>query len=162
MGLGHMRRNLLVAHALAGSELNPAILLISGKTEAGAFSLPARADRLILPALRKTVGGRYEPANLGLPMADVIAIRSALITAGLQTFDPDLLIVDNVPRGAMGELNGALTALRARGRTSIVLGLRDVLDDPQVVAREGAKARNHEAIDEFYDATEAFSSFDMF
>lgn len=147
-----MRRNLLVAHALTTSELSPAILLFSGKTEAGAFSLPARADRVILPALRKTEGGKYEPATLGVRLDDIIGVRSALISAGLSAFDPDLLIVDNVPRGAMGELNAALTALRARGRTRIVLGLRDVLDDPEVVRREWGRARNEDAIDQFYDA----------
>lgn len=152
MGLGHMRRNLLLAHALSASDLEPVILSIAGKSEAGAFSLPPRADRLILPGIRKRIGGRYEPALLSLPMPEVIDLRSAILEAGLSSFDPDLLIVDNVPRGAMGELDSALATLRSKGRTRIVLGLRDVLDDPEVVAAEWRKAGNHEVIRRYYDA----------
>ncbi|HVT44366.1 MAG TPA: glycosyltransferase [Thermoanaerobaculia bacterium] len=147
-----MRRNLLLAHALANSRLEPVILSISGKGEAGAFPLPPRADRLILPALKKSIGGKYEPASLDLPMSEVIAIRSAILEAGLSAFDPDLLIVDNVPRGAKRELDPVLAALKARGRARIVLGLRDVLDDPEIVAAEWRRADNHEVIRRYYDA----------
>jgi predicted glycosyltransferase len=60
--------------------------------------------------------------------------------------------VDKEPRGAVGELGPALRALRARGRTRCVLGLRDVLDDPATVRREWAAAGNEEAIREHYQA----------
>ncbi|HUG28226.1 MAG TPA: hypothetical protein VMK53_08005, partial [Gemmatimonadales bacterium] len=37
VGLGHMRRNLLIAHALGASSLKPALLLLAEAREAGAF-----------------------------------------------------------------------------------------------------------------------------
>ena len=50
--------------------------------------------------------------------------------------DPDLLIVDKEPTGFRGELLPTLETLTNSGRTRIVLGLRDVLDEPEVLASE--------------------------
>ena len=71
---------------------------------------------------------------------------------GALTLKPDVLIVDNVTSGALRELDPALEALRARGRTRLVLGLRDVLDDPVMLQDEWARAQNHEAVLRYYDA----------
>ena len=43
MGLGHLRRNLVIASALADSGLNATSLLITGAHEANFFSLPPRS-----------------------------------------------------------------------------------------------------------------------
>jgi predicted glycosyltransferase len=60
MGIGHLRRNLLIAQVLAGPPGSATILLIAGAREAGAFALPSGVDCLTLPALYKTATGRYE------------------------------------------------------------------------------------------------------
>jgi predicted glycosyltransferase len=152
MGLGHGRRHLLVAQALAGSALRPTVLMIAGTPEVAAFDLPAGVDLLTLPALRKDAEGRYGARWLDVSLEQVSSIRAATIRAALDSFRPDVLVVDNVPRGAAQELNPALEMLRALGRTRCVLGLRDVLDDPITVAREWRLARNLEAIRRFYQA----------
>src|SRR6266568_4934292 len=72
--------------------------------------------------------------------------------AALEAFAPDVLIVDNVPRGALRELDLALETLRAQGRTRLVLGLRDILDDPVTLQGEWTRAQNHEAVRRYYDA----------
>jgi len=74
---------------------------------------------------------------------DVETLRAR---AAIEAFEPDAMIVDNVPRGAMQELDATLRHLRANGRTKCVLGLRDVLDEPATVRREWAKVSNEEAI----------------
>ena len=157
MGLGHGRRNCLIAQALAGSPSRPAILLILGVPEASAAALPPGVDCLTLPALRKDGDGQYHARRLSLSLGDLIGLRSQTIQAALDAFGPDVLIVDNVPRGAAGELDWALRSLRAgtggrRGRTRCVLGLRDVLDDPAAVRREWARAANEDTIRRYYDA----------
>ena len=152
MGLGHLRRNALIAHSLARSAMQPVILSIAGKGEAAAFPLPPNGKRLILPGLQKTNDGRYEPAKPGLTLDETIAIRSKAIEVAVAEFEPDLFIVDNVPRGARGELDAVLKQLRADGHTRCVLGLRDVLDDPPIVEREWRKAGNEETIRSLYDA----------
>ena len=43
-GLGHMRRNLAIATALAGAEPYPVILMIAGAREVGVFPMPPGVD----------------------------------------------------------------------------------------------------------------------
>ena len=152
MGLGHTRRNMLIAHTLANAAIPADVLLVTGANESNAFTMPPSVDLLTLPALHKSEDGRYQARRLDLSLHDLTTLRAETIRAALMAFAPDVLIVDNVPRGAARELDVALAALRATGQTRIVLGLRDVLDDPVVVAREWERAENSQAIREFYDA----------
>ena len=152
MGLGHVRRNLLIAQELALSHLNPVILLITGIGEASALALPPRSDLLTLPALYKEPDGHYRPRHLDLSLQEVIALRAQTIRAALEAFEPDVLIVDKVPRGAVGELDPTLRYLRRNPRCRSVLGLRDVLDDPATVEREWSLSGAHDTIRDFYDA----------
>jgi len=152
VGLGHMRRNLLIAGALSSSSLDPAILLISGNSQANAFAPPPGTDSITLPALYKDAEGQYGVGPLPLSLRRLVTLRERTIRAALESFDPDLLIVDKVPRGALGELTPSLAALKARGRVRCVLGLRDILDEPTAVKREWDDADNEGAIREYYDA----------
>lgn len=151
MGLGHMRRNLLIAEALAGGSLEATVLLVCGAVEAGAFVLPPGIDCVTLPALRKQPTGSYDPRHLDLTLTEVVALRASTIRAVVEAFEPDLLVADNVPRGAIGELQPTLQDLAARS-VPCVLGLRDVLDDPPAVVREWRRARNEQAIRDYYEA----------
>jgi predicted glycosyltransferase len=151
MGLGHMRRNMLIAGSFTRWGLSQSILLITGTREACAYSLPAGVDCLSLPALHKEIDGRYHSRHLNVPLGQLNRLRAQTIEAALATFDPDVLIVDKVPRGACGELEGALRNLRRNRRTTCVLGLRDVLDDPVVVRREWHDESSNDAVRHFYD-----------
>lgn len=151
MGLGHVRRNLLVAKALAASEMQPTMLMLAGAREAGAFAIPAGVDCVTLPSLRKEPGGSYRSRHLDLSVHQLIRMRASILRAALEAFEPDLLIVDNTARGAVRELDPALASLRSRGHTRCVLGLRDVRDDPEVVRREWLRDANAEAVRDFYD-----------
>ncbi len=150
MGLGHIRRNLLLAQAMTGSELNAEVLLITGARESGRFNLPKGADVVVLPALHKAMDGKYAARNLSLPLEELISIRSQLVMATIKSFRPDLVIVDNVARGINGELDQALRYIRDDGKIRCVLGLRDVRDEPEAVHREWTKQRCFETIRNFY------------
>jgi predicted glycosyltransferase len=152
MGMGHMRRNFLLAHALAAAPIEASVLLIAGAREVNAFAVPRGADCLTLPALHKAADGRYHPRSLALALPQLVALRAAAIRGAVEAFSPDLMIVDKVPRGAFHELDPTLELLRARRGARCVLGLRDVLDEPDVVHREWAADANTWAIREFYDA----------
>jgi predicted glycosyltransferase len=152
MGLGHMRRNLLVAQTLMRSPSAPAILMLAGAREAGALPLPPGVDCLTLPALGKDGEGRLRARDLDLPLTEIIQLRSRALASALDAFSPDVLIVDKVPRGASRELVPALEALKAAGRCRCVLGLRDVLDDPATVRREWSESASDEAIRRYYDS----------
>lgn len=150
MGLGHVRRNLLIGQTLSECDESRAVLLISGTRAATHFSLPDRVDCLTLPGLKKEPDGRYTSRRLALDLRTLTHLRAATIGAALAAFDPDLFIVDNVPAGANGELLASLAWARQRG-TKLVLGLRDVLDEPGQVGIEWRRASNEQIIKDYYD-----------
>lgn len=152
LGFGHLRRNLLLADALRRCASQPEILLVAGMREAGAFEIPAGVDCLTLPAYSKGSDGQYQPRDLGGDLGELTNLRASIIKAAVKNFEPELLVVDNVPRGAQSELDSTLQYLRARnGDTRIVLGLRDVIDSPSTVRKQWLRQRNFEAIRDFYD-----------
>jgi predicted glycosyltransferase len=60
-------------------------------------------------------------------------------------------VVDKTPTGIGGELIPALEHLRSEG-SRIVLGLRDIEDEPRAVRRAWAAANSRDALERFYDA----------
>jgi predicted glycosyltransferase len=162
MGLGHIRRNVLIARSIASSSVPASILLVAGAREASAFSLPPGVDCLTLPALCKAGDGRYESRSLAVSLEKLIELRSAAITAALEAFKPDVFLVDKVPRGALRELEPALTSLRRSGRTHCVLGLRDVLDEPAATRREWRERGTDEAVRDFYDSVWVYGDIRVF
>lgn len=150
MGLGHLRRNLALAAALRGSARRPQVLVVTGAAEAGRFPLPDGVDLLVLPGVAKGPDGSYHGRRLDAPLADLVGLRSAILTAALTGFEPDLVVVDKVARGFAGELEPVLPRLQAAG-TRVVLGLRDILDAPAAAAAEWRRLRTTEALREYYD-----------
>src|SRR5262249_36324627 len=112
MGIGHVRRNLLIAQALTGPPVSATVMLIAGAREAGAFSLPPAVDCLTLPSLHKTESGQYRTRTLNLALQDLIAMRAKIISAAVESFEPDLFIADKEPRGAVRELDPTMEILR--------------------------------------------------
>lgn len=151
MGLGHVRRNLLIAQTVQRLLPQAQVLLITGASEATSFSMPPNVDCLTLPRLYKQENGSYRPRQFSMPVAELISMRSRLIRSAVESFKPDLFIVDNVPLGALKELDPVLRWIRSEGKTQCVLGLRDVLDSPEVVRQEWLQAGNEPAIRRFYD-----------
>ncbi|MHA6508104.1 glycosyltransferase family protein [Tessaracoccus sp. MC1627] len=146
-GLGHVRRNLAIAHHLAAAL--PALtgrpvsgLLVSGLPRASAFPLPAGFDWLTIPGIAKD-GGEYHPRHLDAGTDDLIQLRSSVLEAALLGFAPDLVVIDRHIYGVRKELRRPLRRLRAaRPTTRVVLGLREVLDAPDVVAAEWRRLKN--------------------
>lgn len=152
LGLGHTRRNITIAAAIVAEHPATDVLLLTGAPEAAVLPLPPSTEVLTLPTLRKHLDGRYSPRVLSGPLDEVLHMRSRLLETALATYDPDLLVVDKVARGVDGELDRALHTLRAMGRARIVLGLRDVLDEPVTARREWERAETTAIVREMYDA----------
>jgi predicted glycosyltransferase len=151
LGLGHIRRNLLIAQALTQSGANVDILLITGSREAGNLPIPAGVGCLALPSLYKETNGQYRPRYMKIPLHDVISLRSKILSAAIIDFDPDVLIVDTVARGALGELQPTLEHLHSETDTQVILGLRDICDAPFAVERDWREYGTEEALRNYYD-----------
>jgi predicted glycosyltransferase len=151
LGLGHMRRNLAIAEVLGQPGSSP-VLLLTGAREVSRFTMPRGIDCVALPAFRKGADRRYRPRSLSIPYADLLELRSQAIRAALDSFAPDVLIVDKLAFGLGAELKRALASLRERGRTRFVLGLRDVLDERATALQEWRHAATDAAIRNYYDA----------
>ncbi len=150
MGLGHVRRNLAVAAAITELDRDSAVLLATGVDLGYGLRLPEGLDTLKLPALRKVTNGAYESRSLPVTAEQIIGLRAALLTTAVESFEPDVMLVDKHPLGVGGELRGALGALR-RSAGVAVLGLRDILDEPTVVLQEWQAHDTARVIDEHYD-----------
>ena len=154
VGLGHLRRNLLISQSLAHSPLQPVNLILAEAREATAYvnaMLPGM-DCVTLPGLRKDADGACQARHLDLSFEEMVQLRSKTLAAVLEAFSPDVLIVDHLPRGAGGELDLALQVLRPKATTRCVLGLRDVLGEPEVVNSDWLRWRNEAAIRDYYAA----------
>jgi predicted glycosyltransferase len=152
VGIGHMRRNVHIAQALAASPLQAVILMIAEAREANVLNLPPGADCLTLPALCKEFTGSCRPRYLDISLRDLVRLRAQAIATALEAFRPEVLIVDHLPRGALNELDVALSDLRRRGHCRCVLGLRDVIEHPARVRAEWACDGSDAVIRNFYDA----------
>lgn len=149
LGLGHIRRNLAIARALAVLDPAPDVLLLTGAPEAVTANRPENCELVSLPALSKDSNGGYTARHLSVDEAEVLEMRRSILTAALTSFKPDVLIVDKHPRGFNQELEPALKLLRRRG-TRVVLGLRDVLDDAITSRREWDADRSSQALRRWY------------
>ncbi|WP_339950766.1 hypothetical protein [uncultured Albimonas sp.] len=149
-GLGHLRRARTLASALTRRDERLSALILTGSPIAGRFDFPDRVDHVRLPGVVKLADGDYASHNLGMPIDDTVHLRAAIIEATEAAFEPDLLIVDKEAWGFRNEMAGALAAARRRG-ARIVLGVRDVLDDPRHLAEEWRRKGHAEAIRRWFD-----------
>jgi predicted glycosyltransferase len=150
MGLGHTRRHLAIASALTEIATDASVMLATGADEVHRLGLPTHVEVLKLPALRKVTNERYASRRLRIPAQEIRVLRSALLTATVESFRPDVVLVDKHPFGAEGEFRDALVAQRRMGGAT-ALGLRDILDSPKVVLAEWEPHNIQQNIGDYYD-----------
>ena len=151
-GLGHFRRSLTIASHLRHHLPETSVLIMTGLEAAYAFETPAGVDFVKLPAVKKVGPEAYQSRHLRISFKRVRRLRENLIKAIAKSFDPHMLVVDNVPRGVDGELLPTLDFLRAhRPQTRIVLTLRDVLDTPEEIVPLWRKWGVYQLLERSYD-----------
>lgn len=149
-GLGHIRRCRAIANALVAIYPHISVIIVSGSSVISSFQFGDGVDYVRIPGIEKQSDGRYDPHHLNLDLDDTIRLRTDIIKTVVSSFDPDVVIVDKEPIGLRGELVPALEILRRRG-ARIVLGLRDVLDEPAKLHDEWRQSGALEALAEVYD-----------
>ncbi len=161
-GLGHLRRTRALATAITRANPSASALIVTGSPVAGRFAFPRQVDHVRLPGVVKQPDGDYVSKSLHLGINETTALRGALIEAAVSEFDPDLVIVDKEPTGFRGEMLKALKKLRDRRRARVVLGVRDVMDDPESLREEWRRKGAAAAVESFYDETWVYGLRDIY
>jgi predicted glycosyltransferase len=149
-GLGHLRRCRAIAHALVDHRHDISVLILSGSPIIGAYGFRPRVDFVRFPGVVKLRNGSYTAKGLDISTEHVIAFRRDLIKASAIAFRPHLFLVDKEPLGLRGEVLPALRFLKLQG-ARLVLGLRDILDDPAQLADEWARKDVVPTLRDLYD-----------
>ncbi len=150
-GLGHLRRCRAIAHALVARHKKLNVLILTGSPVIGRFSFRARVDFVRVPGIIKLRNGDYTSLSLDVNIEDTLALRASIIEHTAQVFRPHLFLVDKEPLGLLGEARRTLHMLKRRGHCRLVLGLRDVIDEPIVLAEEWRRKRVMPALERLYD-----------
>lgn len=146
-GLGHTRRNLNLAEALL-TDPHAHVVLVTGLDLDLEWSSHPRLRVVKVPPLVKDATGAYVHPTMSFEAAT--AARGRIVRQVVERWRPDAVVVDRHPYGIGGELRPAIEAARALG-SRVVLGLRDILDEPEVVRRELA-GRGWDSVPELFDA----------
>ena len=149
-GLGHLRRCHAIAQSLVARRKGLSVLILSGSPIIGSFDFRSRVDFVRIPGVIKLRNGEYSSLSLHIDIGEVLEMRASIIQHTAKVFNPDLFLVDKEPLGLRGEIHETLRMLKRNG-TQCVLGLRDVMDDPVLLAREWERKQPVPALRDLYD-----------
>ncbi|WP_254742243.1 glycosyltransferase family protein [Alsobacter ponti] len=149
-GLGHLRRSRAIANALVQAEPDTSVVIISGSPVIGSFDFGNGVDFVRVPGVVKLPNGDYNSLNLNLDLDEAVAMREAIIRSTAAMLQPDVIIVDKEPTGFRGEIVPTLEAAKARG-ARLVLGIRDVMDEPALLVPEWERKGAVDAMVRYYD-----------
>jgi predicted glycosyltransferase len=159
-GLGHLRRCRTIAHALVEHFKGLHVLIISGSPIAGAFDFRARVDFVKIPSVIKLYNGEYTSIARHIDLQETLEMRQSIIRHTAESYQPDIMIVDKEPLGMRGELQDTLSFLKTHGST-LVLGLRDVMDSPSLLQAEWARHNVLKRIEALYDSIWVYGPADF-
>jgi predicted glycosyltransferase len=162
LGLGHLRRTSCLAGEILSVQPDSCVLTVSDSPLGAFFEPRPNHDYVKLPSIVKAGPGDWHAVSLPIDFDEISSLRRELIRDVALRFRPHVLLVDHMPHGAMGELVPALDALVEQGRTRIVLGLRDVLDAPEVIRDRWRIEGAYEAIERYYDLILVYGSRELF
>lgn len=149
-GLGHLRRSRAIANAIVEERPDASVVIISGSPVIGNFEFGSGVDYIRIPGVTKLPDGDYRSLNLNVNLDEAVGLRQALILQTAKAFQPDVFIVDKEPTGFRGEVVPALDYLQANG-CRLVLGIRDVMDEPALLVPEWERKGAKEALVRYYD-----------
>jgi predicted glycosyltransferase len=162
-GLGHLRRSLKISLALKAAYPHLSILIVTGSSQAGRYPLPEGTDFIKLPSVVKTGESSYEPRSLKCTFEEVLDLRQNLIFEAVRAFRPHLMIVDHSPLGMKGEIQKALFWLKDQNpQCHLVLGLRDIIDEPDAVLDAWLAEGIHEVLDQVYTQIFVYGTPEVF
>ncbi|MCP3887396.1 MAG: glycosyltransferase [Desulfobulbaceae bacterium] len=149
-GLGHIRRTMAIANHLRDKNTN--VLILTGSPLAGRFQFPEQVDFVRIPGMIKRTNEEYQSLSIRIDQEQALSIRTNIILATVKTFLPDLFIVDKEPLGLKKEVLPTLEWLKSTNPTTkTVLGLRDILDESEVIQNDWQAKNVYEYLEQLYD-----------
>ncbi len=160
-GLGHIRRTMAIANHLRDANTN--VLILTGSPIAGRFQFAQHVDFVRIPGMIKKTNDDYQSLSIRIDEQKALSIRTNIILATAKTFQPHLFIVDKEPLGLKREVLPTLEWLKeASPSTMTVLGLRDVLDDAQVIQNDWREKKVYSYLDQLYDEIWVYGNRDIY
>ena len=160
-GLGHLRRSRAIANAIVEEGRDASVVIISGSPVIGNFEFGSGVDYIRIPGVTKLPDGDYRCLNLNVSLDEAVGLRQSLILQAAKSFQPDVFIVDKEPTGFRGEVMPALAYLQGSG-CRLVLGIRDVMDEPALLVPEWERKGAKEALVRFYDEIWVYGLKDVY
>lgn len=132
-GLGHITRSLRIVAALEPGR-RCSCRLITGCSFLDRLTIPPQVEVIRLPGLRKNDRGRLEAVDGG-STGPTLQARSRRIAEEVETWRPEVMLIDHNPLGLIGELARTLDASRQGGATRFVWGVRDIWGSAEYLER---------------------------
>jgi predicted glycosyltransferase len=162
-GLGHLRRNLVIARQLLAGPHPPRVVLASGSPVIDQVMRPDGLVCVQLPPVVKTGDDEYRPIDPAVAISLVRRARSAVLLDVIARWKPDVFLIDHAPQGMKGELLPVFDAIPLISpRTKVVLGLRDILDEPERVVEAWSADHVYETLESVYDRILVYGEQDLF
>ena len=158
-----MQRTCSIAWEIYRLHEEASILTFSDSQLGQFFPISPHHDYIKLPSIAKDGPGNWKATHLSMSFPEILHLRKQLISHVLLTYAPDIFLVDHMPHGAMGELLPALEAMKhSRIHTQVVLGLRDILDSPDVTIQRWEVEGAYDAIERYYARILVFGMRDVY
>jgi predicted glycosyltransferase len=158
-----MQRTCSIAWEIYRLHAEASILTFSDSQLGQFFPISPHHDYIKLPSIAKDGPGNWKATHLSMSFPEILHLRKQLISHVLLTYAPDIFLVDHMPHGAMGELLPSLEAMKhSRIHTQVVLGLRDILDSPDVTIQRWRVEGAYDAIERYYARILVFGMKDVY
>ncbi|HEX9339927.1 MAG TPA: glycosyltransferase [Thermoplasmata archaeon] len=162
-GMGHVTRNLTIARHLLAAYPNAVAFIATESPVVDDFSLPRRCDYIKLPRRLIPDGIRETQAEASDGKDHFRDIRGRMLREAALGLAPDLVLVDHEPFGYRGEFREGLFALKDRyPDTKLVLGLRDIMDDPGRIRAKWREKGVYDALKDLYDGIAVYGSRSLY
>ena len=152
-GFEHLRRTIILSQHLASCWPAMRQLIVTGSSIPSDLPLPPGADYVKLPSVARAGDDHFVSRTLPISFGEIIDLRRDMLFSIARYFKPEALIVDHTPPGLKEELMPTLQYLRDTSPdTKLILGLRDVIGDPQRIRQQWARDGVHGLLEHMYDA----------
>ncbi len=137
-GLGHTRRNVCIAEVIRNQCPDAAITIVTGIASTHSWLDDRDFSVVRVPEVVKNVDGQY--VNPTMSLSEALSRREQLLCDVVRVTQPQVVLVDRHPYGVNNEWRRGLTLAKSGG-AAIAVGLRDILDEAEVVRAEFAGSR---------------------